>query len=80
MIPLLREDMVTEYVVPTLTKACSDKVPNVQFCASKIISKNKTAFNADVLKEAIVPKLKEMAQNGDKDVAYYAKCCLDDIN
>jgi hypothetical protein len=33
----LREDHITEHVVPTLIKACGDKVPNVQFCSSKII-------------------------------------------
>jgi len=37
VIPCLREDHITELVVPTLMKACGDKVPNVQFCASKII-------------------------------------------
>ena len=29
MIPLLREDMISEYIVPTFVKAAGDKVPNV---------------------------------------------------
>lgn len=29
VIPLLRDDAVTEFIVPTLIKACGDKVPNV---------------------------------------------------
>jgi len=29
MIPMLHEDKITEYIVPTLVKACNDKVPNV---------------------------------------------------
>jgi len=32
-----------------------------------------------VLKDAIVPKLRENVQDGDKDVAYYAKVALDEV-
>jgi hypothetical protein len=45
MIPLLHEDKITEYIVPTLVKACSDKVPNVQFTNSKIIKEHRAAFD-----------------------------------
>ena len=55
VIPFLREDNITELVVPTLIKACGDKVPNVQFCASKIIKEHRKAFDANVLKDTIIP-------------------------
>jgi hypothetical protein len=79
MIPFLHEDKITEYIVPTLVKACSDKVPNVQFTNAKIIKKNKAAFDQNVLKDALIPKLRENTQEADKDVAYYAKVALDEV-
>jgi len=41
MMPLLRADMISEFIVPTLVAGCADKVPNVQFCAGKIIRKHR---------------------------------------
>jgi len=79
MIPMLHEDKITEFVVPTLVKACSDKVPNVQFTNSKIIKEHRKNFDQNVLKDAIMPKLRENTQDGDKDVAYYARVALDEI-
>jgi len=45
MMGQLREDHMTDLVVPTLMKACNDKVPNVQFCASKIIKEHRSRFD-----------------------------------
>ena len=39
VMPLLQKDAISDKIVPTLLKACSDKVPNVQFCVSRIIQK-----------------------------------------
>lgn len=75
----LREDHITEHVVPTLIKACGDKVPNVQFCASKIIKEHRTRFDAGTLKDQIIPKLKENMNDSDKDVAHYAKMAAEDL-
>jgi hypothetical protein len=77
MIPMLHADKITEFIVPTLVKACSDKVPNVQFTNSKIIKLNRAAFDQNVFKDTIVPKLRENLMDGDKDVAYYAKVALE---
>lgn len=79
VIPCLREDHITELVVPTLMKACGDKVPNVQFCASKIIRLHRPRFDAGSLKDTIIPKLKENMNDSDKDVAYYAKSAAEDL-
>ena len=53
MMGQLREDHMTDLVVPTLMKACNDKVPNVQFCASKIIKEHH-------YKEAVKPAPKKI--------------------
>lgn len=70
--PVLDKPTVTEMVVPTLIKACADRIPNVQFCCARIIKKNKTSIDVETFNEKIAPKLREMMQESDKDVAYYA--------
>jgi len=72
MIPMLHADKITEFIVPTLVKACSDKVPNVQFTNSKLINLHKSSFDQNTFKERIVPQLRLNMSSGDKDVAYYA--------
>ena len=79
VMPHMREDQITEHVLPTLLKACGDKVPNVQFNACKIIKNNVKSFEKNVLAEVICPKLKELTQDGDKDVVYYAQQALNEI-
>ena len=37
VMPYLSREMITEMIVPTIVKACSDRVPNVQFCVAQII-------------------------------------------
>lgn len=78
MMPLIREDLISEVIVPTLVKACSDKVANVQFTTSKIITEQRATLNNDMFDDVLVPKLREMSKDGDKDVAYYAKLALDE--
>lgn len=72
VMPVLDKNMITEMVVPTLLKACGDRIPNVQFCCARIIKKNKTSIDEVTFAEKITPKLREMMQESDKDVAYYA--------
>ena len=45
----LPREMVTEMIVPTLVKACTDRVPNVQFCVAKIIKAVKPHIDPTVL-------------------------------
>ena len=72
VMPVLNKNNVAEMIVPTLVKACGDRIPNVQFCCARIIKKNKTSIDAETFETKIVPKLREMMQESDKDVAYYA--------
>ena len=45
-----------------------DPIPNVRFCVAKIIHKNKGSFDQSILQSQIIPGLKEMIGDTDKDV------------
>ena len=45
VIPVLQKEQITEKIVPTLVLATTDKVPNVQFCVSRIIRQHKALFD-----------------------------------
>ena len=62
--------------MPTLVTACGDKIPNVQFTAAKIIKQHKSLIDHGVFSSQIVPKLRDMTQDGDRDVAFYATVAL----
>ena len=47
VMPVLSKPLVSELIVPTLVKACGDRIPNVQFCCARIIKKNKTSIDAE---------------------------------
>lgn len=47
VMPVLNKSLVSELVVPTLVKACGDRIPNVQFCCARIIKKNKTSIDPE---------------------------------
>ena len=72
VMPHLPRAMVTEMVVPTLVKACGDRIPNVQFCCARIIKEHKAHIAEVDFAEKISPKLREMMTESDKDVAYFA--------
>lgn len=55
VMPVLPKEMVTEMIVPTLVKACGDRIPNVQFCCARIIKKHKTSIDTSVFTTQIVP-------------------------
>ena len=44
----LSREMITEMIVPTIVKACGDRVPNVQFCVARIIKKQRARFDPSV--------------------------------
>ena len=37
VMPSLKKDEISECLVPTFVKACTDKVPNVQFAVARIL-------------------------------------------
>jgi len=76
VLPYLQKDQITEKIVPTFIKATNDKIPNVQFTVSKILAKNRQYIDASVYQSTIIPKLKDMSQDADKDVAYFATVAI----
>ena len=76
IIPTLSKEVVSEMIVPTLVKACDDRVPNVQFCVARIIKANRGSFDSGMFSEKLEPKLREMSTNSDKDVAYFATMAM----
>ena len=76
VMPVLQKDQITELVVPIFVKACGDTVPNVQFCVAKTISERHSLFDPSIFASQLAPKLKDMTQEPDKDVAYFAHVAL----
>ena len=77
VMPVLPKEMIGEMIVPTLVKACGDRIPNVQFCVARIIKLNRQYIDPSSFNDKIMPKLREMSQEADKDVAYYATVAMD---
>jgi hypothetical protein len=54
-----------------------DPIPNVRFTIAKIIQKSKSLIDPAVVSSQIVPVLKEMTSDSDRDVQYYATLALE---
>ena len=72
VMPYIQKDHITQHLIPIFLKACKDDIPNVKFCASKILDKQRQYIDSNVFSNQLVSPLKEMAQDSDKDVAYFA--------
>jgi hypothetical protein len=57
-------------------KASKDDIPNVKFCVSKIINQNRQYIEPNVFNSQLVPVLKEMSNDPDRDVSYFAQVAL----
>ena len=60
-------------------RALKDPVPNVRFTVAKIFHKVKGNIDAGILNSQIMPGLKELAGDSDRDVQYFASAALNDI-
>lgn len=76
IMPYIMKDQITEHAVPIFLKATKDDIPNVKFCVSKIIDKQRQYIDQNVFSNQLVPPLKEMANDSDKDVAHFAQVAL----
>jgi hypothetical protein len=72
VMPYVMKDQITQHIIPIFLKATKDDIPNVKFCVSKIIAKSKSLIDTNVFSSQLVPPLKEMAIDADKDVAHFA--------
>lgn len=72
IMPHISKEHITQHVVPIFLKATKDDIPNVKFCVSKIIDKQRQYIDQNVFNNQLVTPLKEMANDADKDVAHFA--------
>lgn len=73
VIPSIPKDAITQHIIPTFLKATKDDIPNVKFCVSKIINANKQYIDQNVVSNMLIGPLKEMVNDSDKDVSYFAQ-------
>ena len=72
VMPFTPKDAITQHIIPIFLKATKDDIPNVKFCVSKIINNNKQYIDQNVFANQLVGPLKEMSNDADKDVQYFA--------
>ena len=76
VMPYITKEQITQHIVPIFLKAAKDDIPNVKFCMSKIVKENKQYIDTNVYSNQMVGPLKEMTNDTDKDVAYFAQEAL----
>ena len=76
VMPYTPKDAITQHIIPIFVKATKDDIPNVKFCVSKIIFENKQFIDQNVFANQLVSPLKEMSNDADKDVQYFAQVAL----
>ena len=72
VLPFVHTQAISEKIVPIFVKACTDRIPNVQFCVARILKDNCTLIDVNDFNSQILPKLTDMMGESDKDVAYFA--------
>ena len=55
-----------------------DPIPNVRFTVAKILKQSKPMIDGAIVQSVIIPGLKEMTNDPDRDVQYYATIALSD--
>jgi len=72
---VMNADQISTLIVPLLVKATTDSVPNVRFCACRIIISilEKSSLDSKQVSQTIKPTMVELEQDPDSDVQYYAQ-------
>ncbi len=76
VMPYIMKDQITQQIIPIFLKGTKDDIPNVKFCVSKIIHAQRQYIDANVFSNQLMAPLKEMSNDIDKDVAYFAQVAL----
>ena len=71
---LSSSDLKTKFI-PLLTKAASDKIPNVRFSAARAMFKLKEILSESEFTELINPILEQIGSDEDLEVQYYVSKC-----
>ena len=48
VMPFMTKEQITQHVVPTLVTACKDAIPNVKFCAARVINEKRQTIDPHV--------------------------------
>jgi len=75
---VMTPDQIVQFVIPMLTKATKDSVPNVRFSACRTLSWMMEHHNigSTSINTLIKPTLVELEHDSDIDVQYYAQRAL----
>lgn len=76
LMPKMTKEQILEHVLPIFKVSMHDQIPNVKFCVCRIIKENIKNFDSEDFDRELLPKLRELTQNADKDVAYYATVAI----
>jgi serine/threonine-protein phosphatase 2A regulatory subunit A len=76
VMPFTPKDAITQHIIPCFLMACKDEIPNVKFCVAKLINQQKAHIDSNVFANQLVNPLKEMSNDPDKDVQYFAQLAL----
>lgn len=78
IIPFITKEQISSHVIPIFLKAMKDPIPNVRFTVAKILQKSKSQLDAGAVASQIIPGLKEMTSDSDRDVQYYATVAINE--
>ena len=78
ILPHLSKDQTASLVIPIFVKAMKDPIPNVRFTVAKILQKAKQQIDGGTFASQILPSLKEMTSDSDRDVQYYATVAINE--
>jgi serine/threonine-protein phosphatase 2A regulatory subunit A len=76
LMPKLSQEQVNEHILEVFKNSLHDKIPNVKFCVCKIIKENMKYIDPASFERDLLPRLKELSQSVDKDVAYFSTVAI----
>jgi serine/threonine-protein phosphatase 2A regulatory subunit A len=68
----ISKEQVAQHLIPVFQKAMKDPIPNVRFTVAKILHQSKSVIDAGTYSSQILPGLREMTGDSDRDVQYFA--------
>lgn len=69
-------NVITDLLLPMVLTYCKDPVANVRFEAAKTLGRLCKVVDGAVVSERIVPELKKMGEDADKDVKFFSSQAL----
>ena len=78
IMPYIERELVSSDIIPIFALALNDPIPNVRFCACKLIDelRHKKGLPDNLILTPLIDKLNELQNDPDKEVAYFAYLAL----